>query len=58
MLAVLAKTPGGSIVAIPGNNLLMLRDPSANIRRMLEVIRRLDVPTATPTNAVRPPGKG
>ena len=56
-VAPLSKTPN-SLIAFPGNGLLMMRDQSCNIRRMLEVIRRLDVPTAKTTNAIRPPGKG
>ena len=41
-----AKMPGSSIMAIDSAGLLILRDYSNNIRRMLQLIERLDGPGA------------
>jgi type II secretory pathway component GspD/PulD (secretin) len=61
-LVPLAKFPN-SVVAYNQNHLLMLRDYSANVRRMLDTLRRLDVPGAAqppkapPMRIERPAGK-
>jgi general secretion pathway protein D len=42
-LAPLAKLPGQSIMAIPSANILVLRDYEENIKRMLELLEKIDV---------------
>jgi type II secretory pathway component GspD/PulD (secretin) len=41
MLQQFSKMPG-SILAIKESNLLILRDYSSNVRRMLQVLERID----------------
>jgi hypothetical protein len=41
-----ARMPGASIMAIDSGGLVILRDYSSNIRRMLQLIERLDSPNA------------
>ena len=49
-----ARMPGSSIMAIDSAGLLILRDYSSNIRRMLQLIERLDDPNA-PAKPAPPP---
>ena len=41
-LAPFSKMPGNSIVAIDTAGILIIRDYSANVRRMLQVVDRLE----------------
>ena len=43
VLQQFAKLPGNSILAVPSTSMLVLRDYSENVKRMMEMIQRLDV---------------
>jgi type II secretory pathway component GspD/PulD (secretin) len=50
-LAPLARMPGSSIMVVEGSGLLVLRDYSNNVRHMLQLLDKIDVPGGLPRSS-------